>query len=76
MADRNADIYDLKAYRNRQSAARLLAEKKAAAASPIPAVAPRPRSEAVSAASFAMPAAFFAFWPSLPPDQSREHDGA
>lgn len=76
MAERNADIYDLKAYRNRQSATRLLAEMKANAAAPVPApaAAARPSSEAVSAASFAMPAAFFAFWPGLPPESSRDRD--
>ena len=84
MAQRNAVIYQLKAYRNRQSATPLPAESKATAmaaastraAALVPASAPQQQKEAISAASFAMPAAFFAFWPALPPLSSHDHDGA
>ena len=72
MTHRNADIYDLKAYRDRASPTPVPAEVTA----DVPIPAPPPISGWVSAASFAMPAAFFAFWPALPPQPSRERDGA
>ena len=70
MTDRNANIYDLRAYRARKAEATVPVDVKADAAP----AAPPAKSGLMSAAPFAMPAAFFTFWPALPPDRSR--DGA
>lgn len=71
MTDRNANIYDLSAYRIRKSDTPVPADVKA----DVPAPAPPSKSGLMSAAPFAMPAAFFTFWPALPPDQPRDDQG-
>lgn len=73
MTYRIANIYDLRAYRERKSDAAVPADGKADVA----AAAPQAKNELMSAASFAIPAAFFTFWPGPPPERPRDdHDGA
>ncbi len=73
MTYRIANIYDIRAYRERKPDAAVPADGNADVA----AAAPPAKSELMSAASFAMPAAFFTFWPGPPPERSRDdRDGA